>query len=49
MVSLWDKANRPIIVATGIGVVTSLGLGKTESWERYPPASPKYHRADVRG
>ena len=29
-----DKAGRPIVVVTGIGVVTSLGAGKTENWRR---------------
>src|SRR6266851_9734994 len=29
-----DKAGRPIVVVTGIGVVTALGAGKTENWWR---------------
>src|SRR5260370_16957917 len=29
-----DKAGRPIVVVTGMGVVTSLGAGKTENWRR---------------
>jgi 3-oxoacyl-[acyl-carrier-protein] synthase II len=29
-----DKAGRPIVVVTGIGVVTSLGAGKEENWRK---------------
>ncbi|MGI9385061.1 MAG: beta-ketoacyl-ACP synthase [Methyloligellaceae bacterium] len=29
---LRDKKGRPVAVVTGIGVVTSLGLGKAENW-----------------
>ncbi len=29
-----DKQNRPIVVVTGMGVVTSLGAGKTDNWAR---------------
>ena len=32
MPSTHDKAGRPIVVATGLGVVTSIGTGKTENW-----------------
>jgi 3-oxoacyl-[acyl-carrier-protein] synthase II len=34
MTSLRDKAGRPIVVVTGMGVVTSLGAGKAENWRR---------------
>jgi 3-oxoacyl-[acyl-carrier-protein] synthase II len=34
MTSTRDKAGRPIVVVTGIGVVTSLGAGKAENWEK---------------
>src|SRR6202049_2173904 len=34
MTSLRDKAGRPLVVVTGMGVVTSLGAGKTENWRR---------------
>jgi 3-oxoacyl-[acyl-carrier-protein] synthase II len=27
-----DKAGRPVIAVTGMGVVTSLGVGKTDNW-----------------
>ena len=29
-----DKMGRPIVVVTGLGVVTSLGAGKTENWAK---------------
>jgi 3-oxoacyl-[acyl-carrier-protein] synthase II len=29
-----DKMGRPIVVVTGIGIVTSLGAGKTDNWAR---------------
>ena len=29
-----DKAGRPVIAVTGMGVVTSLGVGKTENWAK---------------
>ena len=32
MTSMHDKAGRPVVVVTGMGVVTSLGAGKTENW-----------------
>src|SRR5208282_6156465 len=28
------KAGRPIVAVTGIGVVTSLGVGKSENWAK---------------
>jgi 3-oxoacyl-[acyl-carrier-protein] synthase II len=31
---MQDKAGRPIVVVTGMGVVTSLGAGKSENWRR---------------
>ena len=34
MASTKDSAGRPIIVVTGVGVVTSLGAGKTDNWAR---------------
>ena len=27
-----DSADRPIVVVTGMGIVTSLGAGKAENW-----------------
>jgi 3-oxoacyl-[acyl-carrier-protein] synthase II len=29
-----DKAGRPIVAVTGMGVVTSLGVGKEQNWQR---------------
>jgi 3-oxoacyl-[acyl-carrier-protein] synthase II len=29
-----DKAGRPIVVVTGMGMVTSLGAGKTDNWAK---------------
>jgi 3-oxoacyl-[acyl-carrier-protein] synthase II len=29
-----DKAGRPIVVVTGLGVVTSLGAGKSDNWAK---------------
>jgi len=34
MPSLKDKMGRPIVVVTGLGVVTSLGAGKTDNWAK---------------
>lgn len=32
--STTDKFGRPIVVVTGMGVVTSLGAGKTDNWKK---------------
>ena len=29
-----DKMGRPVVVVTGLGVVTSLGAGKTDNWAK---------------
>ena len=29
-----DKLGRPIVVVTGMGIVTSLGAGKTDNWAK---------------
>jgi 3-oxoacyl-[acyl-carrier-protein] synthase II len=34
MAQLRDKAGRPVIVVTGMGVVTSLGAGKHDNWAK---------------
>jgi len=32
--TMRDAHNRPIVVVTGMGVITSLGEGKTENWKK---------------
>jgi 3-oxoacyl-[acyl-carrier-protein] synthase II len=34
MTATHDKFGRPIVVVTGMGVVTSLGSGKTDNWKK---------------
>ena len=34
MPSTQDKQNRPVVVVTGMGVVTSLGAGKADNWDK---------------
>ncbi|MEN3379845.1 MAG: 3-oxoacyl-[acyl-carrier-protein] synthase [Hyphomicrobiales bacterium] len=34
MTSTRDQAGRPVVVVTGMGVVTSLGAGKTDNWAK---------------
>ena len=34
MASDRDKAGRPVVVVTGMGVVTSLGAGKDDNWRK---------------
>jgi len=34
MTATRDKFGRPIVVVTGMGVVTSLGAGKTDNWRK---------------
>jgi 3-oxoacyl-[acyl-carrier-protein] synthase II len=34
MTAVRDKFGRPIVVVTGMGVVTSLGAGKTDNWAK---------------
>jgi len=34
MTAMRDKFGRPIVVVTGMGVVTSLGSGKTDNWAK---------------
>jgi 3-oxoacyl-[acyl-carrier-protein] synthase II len=34
MTAKRDKFGRPIVVVTGMGVVTSLGAGKTDNWKK---------------
>ena len=32
--TMRDAHDRPIVVVTGMGVITSLGEGKTENWKK---------------
>jgi 3-oxoacyl-[acyl-carrier-protein] synthase II len=32
--AMRDRSGRPIVAVTGIGVVTSLGIGKTDNWSK---------------
>lgn len=34
MTSIRDKLGRPVVVITGMGVVTSLGVGKADNWTK---------------
>ncbi len=34
MTKVRDKSGRPIVVVTGMGIVTSLGAGKTDNWAK---------------
>jgi 3-oxoacyl-[acyl-carrier-protein] synthase II len=34
MAASHDKFGRPVVVVTGMGIVTSLGAGKTDNWTR---------------
>ena len=34
MASITDKMGRPIVVVTGLGLVTSLGAGKADNWQK---------------
>ncbi len=34
MASIKDKMGRPIVVVTGLGVVTSLGAGQADNWKK---------------
>lgn len=33
MSSLRDKSGRPVVVVTGMGMITSLGMGKADNWK----------------
>ena len=38
-----DKAGRPIVVVTGLGVVTSLGQGQVDNWKRLTAGESGIH------
>jgi len=43
MPSTKDKMGRPIVVVTGLGVVTSLGAGKTDNWAKLTAGESGIH------
>lgn len=43
MASTKDKMGRPIVVATGLGVVTSLGAGKADNWAKLTTGQSGIH------
>jgi 3-oxoacyl-[acyl-carrier-protein] synthase II len=44
MASAHDKNGRPIVVVTGLGVITSLGAGKADNWARLTAGESGIHR-----
>ncbi len=43
MASMKDKHGRPVVVVTGMGVVTSLGQGKDENWAKLTAGQSGIH------
>ncbi len=43
MASTKDKAGRPVVVVTGIGVVTSLSAGKADNWAKLSAGQSGIH------
>jgi 3-oxoacyl-[acyl-carrier-protein] synthase II len=43
MSSTHDSAGRPVVVATGMGIVTSLGAGKAENWAKLTAGKSGIH------
>src|SRR6478609_4758102 len=44
MASSHDKNGRPIVVVTGMGVITSLGAGKADNWAKLTGGESGIHR-----
>ena len=43
MSSYRDSAGRPVVAVTGLGIVTSLGAGKAENWDRLAAGTSGVH------
>src|SRR5246127_634862 len=43
MAATHDKFGRPIVVVTGMGVVTSLGTGKADNWRKLTAGESGIH------
>jgi 3-oxoacyl-[acyl-carrier-protein] synthase II len=43
MPSMRDKKGRPVVVATGLGIVTSLGAGKADNWAKLTAGESGIH------
>src|SRR5204862_2000440 len=39
-----DKHGRPVVVVTGLGVITSLGAGKADNWAKLTAGESGIHR-----
>src|SRR5262249_47838618 len=44
MTSLHDQNRRPVVVVTGMGVITSLGAGKADNWKQLTAGASGIHR-----
>ena len=44
MASSRDKNGRPVVVVTGMGVITSLGAGKADNWAKLTAGESGIHR-----
>jgi 3-oxoacyl-[acyl-carrier-protein] synthase II len=44
MTSARDKNGRPVVVVTGMGVITSLGAGKADNWTKLTAGESGIHR-----
>ncbi len=42
--SMKDRHGRPVVVVTGMGVVTSLGKGKEDNWAKLTAGQSAIHR-----